>query len=81
VEYARKKMKESQAAVLTTVVCLIAVPGVMAKEGWDDHDRSHRFTSRDFAYDYLNSCAPNAILCLPTVITTPSRFGSAEVKE
>jgi len=62
VDYMRKKMKETMAAVLCTGICLLAVPGLMAKEGWDDHDRSHRFTSRDFAYDYLNSCAPNAIL-------------------
>jgi hypothetical protein len=62
VEYVRKKMKETTAAILTTAICLLAVPTLMAKQGWDDHDRSHRFTSRDFAYDYLNSCAPNAIL-------------------
>jgi hypothetical protein len=34
----------------------------MAKEGWDDHNRSHRYTSRDFAWNYLQSCAPNAII-------------------
>ncbi len=47
---------------LTTALCLVAVPGLMAKEGWNDHNRSHRYTSRDFAYNYLNSCAPNAII-------------------
>jgi hypothetical protein len=50
------------ATVIVSLLCLVAVPYVMAKENWDDHDRSHRYTSRDFAYDYLNSCAPNAIL-------------------
>ena len=34
----------------------------MASENWDDHDRSGRYTARDIAYNYLNSCAPNAIL-------------------
>ena len=34
----------------------------MAKEGWDDHDRSHRYTARDFAKNYLDSCPKNAIL-------------------
>ena len=34
----------------------------MAKDGWDDHDRSKRYTCRDLAKDYLDSCAPNAIL-------------------
>jgi hypothetical protein len=31
-------------------------------EEWDDHDRSTRKPARDLASDYLNSCAPNAIL-------------------
>jgi tetratricopeptide (TPR) repeat protein len=34
----------------------------MAKEEWNDHDRSKRYIARDFAANYLNSCAPNAIL-------------------
>ena len=34
----------------------------MAMSNWDDHDRSGRYTARDFAYDYLNSCEENAIL-------------------
>ncbi|MFN4123396.1 MAG: DUF2723 domain-containing protein [Flavobacteriales bacterium] len=50
------------AASVATVLSLVAVPYVMAKDGWDDHDRSHRYTARDYAANYLNSCAPNAIL-------------------
>ena len=34
----------------------------MAKEGWDDHDRSGKYAARDFAKNYLMSCEPNAIL-------------------
>jgi len=49
-------------AALAGILSLIAVPGIMARENWDDHDRSGRYTARDFAYNYLNSCAPNAIL-------------------
>lgn len=49
-------------AILATVLSLVFVPGIMAKENWDDHDRSNRYMARDFAYNYLNSCAPNAIL-------------------
>jgi hypothetical protein len=52
---------------IPTVICisslsLILVPGIMAKENWHDHDRSSRYTTRDIAADYLNSCAQNAIL-------------------
>lgn len=62
IEAARKKLPALAAAVVVTAICLLAVPTIMAKENWNDHDRSHRFTSRDFAFNYLNSCAPNAIL-------------------
>jgi hypothetical protein len=34
----------------------------MAAENWDDHDRSNRYTARDFGSNYLNTCAPNAII-------------------
>ena len=57
-----KKMEGQAAAVLSTVICLLAAPALMAKDGWDDHNRSHRYTSRDFAHNYLMSCAPNAII-------------------
>jgi hypothetical protein len=49
-------------AGLSTVACLIAVPGIMAKGGWDDHNRSDRYTARDYAINYLQSCQKNAIL-------------------
>ncbi|MEQ1733937.1 MAG: DUF2723 domain-containing protein [Bacteroidia bacterium] len=49
-------------AILATVVSFIAVPTIMVKANWNDHDRSLRFTARDFATDYLNSCAPNSII-------------------
>ena len=48
-------------AVPALIICLI-VPGIMAAEGWDDHDRSGRYTARDYAKNYLSSLAPNAIL-------------------
>lgn len=50
------------AAVAASVVSLAAVPGIMAQQGWDDHDRSGRYTALAVAENYLNSCAPNAIL-------------------
>jgi hypothetical protein len=49
------------AAILITLICLGLVPGIMAKENWDDHDRSHRYTALAFAKNYLDSCEPNAI--------------------
>jgi hypothetical protein len=49
------------AGVVATLVCFTA-PVLMAKDGWDDHDRSKRYFSVDAAINYLQSCAPNAIL-------------------
>ena len=45
-----------------SLVCLLAVPVIMANQEWDDHDRSQKLLARDLAKDYLESCAPNAIL-------------------
>lgn len=54
--------KSTGLAAGITVLCLVAVPGLMASEGWDDHDRSGRTTARDFAKNYLDSCDKDAIL-------------------
>lgn len=57
-----KKVPATAAAAVSTAICLLAVPAVMAKEGWDDHDRSNRYAARDIAVNYLSTCAPNAII-------------------
>ncbi len=57
-----KKVDEKISAILVTLFTLILVPGIMGQQGWDDHDRSGRYTSLASAIDYLNSCAPDAIL-------------------
>lgn len=38
------------------------VPLQMVSQTWDDHDRSHRYTTRDFGMNYLNSLDDNAII-------------------
>lgn len=47
--------------IAATAICLIA-PIMMAQQEWDDHDRSKKTLAPDIAKDYLESCAPNAIL-------------------
>jgi tetratricopeptide (TPR) repeat protein len=61
-DFLEKKMSQTTSAIAATAVCLLAVPTIMAKEEWNDHDRSNRYIARDMAIDYLNSCSPNAIL-------------------
>lgn len=40
----------------------IAVPLQVVSQTWDDHDRSGRYTTRDFGMNYLSSLDPNAII-------------------
>ncbi|OIQ29404.1 MAG: hypothetical protein BM564_06825 [Bacteroidetes bacterium MedPE-SWsnd-G2] len=49
-------------APAVTLACLVLVPGILAANNWDDHDRSDRKTAHAMAVKYLESCAPNAIL-------------------
>jgi len=57
----RKVLPSTPAAIVGTLLCLY-VPTLMASQNWDDHDRSNRYTCRDFAYNYLASCDKNAVL-------------------
>ena len=50
----KKKIKGNDVALASVlgVVCLL-VPIQMASQTWDDHDRSGRYTCRDFGQNYL----------------------------
>ena len=58
----KKYMPKKLAAPIITVVCLILVPGILAANNWDDHDRSGKYTAKAMAKMYLDSCAENGIL-------------------
>ena len=62
IDFLSKKLSALNSSVVATLLCLLLVPTLMAKENWDDHDRSRRYTAKDVATNYLNSCAPNAII-------------------
>jgi hypothetical protein len=57
-----KKSKSALLAPAISIACLILVPGILAANNWDDHDRSGRETAHAMAIKYLESCEPNAIL-------------------
>jgi len=44
------------------ILMMAAVPTLLFAENRDDHDRSDRYTARDIGANYLNSCAPNAVI-------------------
>jgi len=62
IEWASKKKRSVVTAGALVLAALILVPGIMAKENWDDHDRSDRYTAPAFAKNFLNSCLPGGIM-------------------
>ncbi|NAS10368.1 glycosyltransferase family 117 protein [Poritiphilus flavus] len=56
----RKWVAPKILAPAVIVVCLLAVPSLMAFQNWDDHDRSGRYTAEASAKAYLDSCQPDA---------------------
>jgi len=61
-EWLSRIMNEKLASSISGILCFAAVPLIMGTQNWDDHDRSGRYLARDVACNYLNSCAPNAII-------------------
>ncbi|MCB9245313.1 MAG: DUF2723 domain-containing protein [Flavobacteriales bacterium] len=61
-ELLKRYLGKSAAAGVATVLGLFMAPYLMGTENWDDHDRSDRYLGISFAKNYLNSCAPNAVL-------------------
>ncbi|MEC9108642.1 MAG: DUF2723 domain-containing protein [Bacteroidota bacterium] len=61
-EYLKSIIKIEKLSIPITLVCIALVPGILAANNWDDHDRSGRYTAHAMAVNYLESCAPNAIL-------------------
>jgi hypothetical protein len=60
--YLLKFISSKKTMVTLAVAVSLFVPLLMAQQEWDDHDRSKKQLARDVARNYLESCAPNAIL-------------------
>ena len=52
--YLQKLLKNEMACAVLSCLCVL-VPIQMAGQTWDDHDRSGRYTCRDFGRNYLES--------------------------
>ncbi|MCQ2268767.1 MAG: DUF2723 domain-containing protein [Bacteroidaceae bacterium] len=52
ISFLEKKLNPTLSAAVVSVICLF-VPIQMASQTWDDHDRSGRYTCRDFGQNYL----------------------------
>ena len=56
VDLISRKMKKENAALAAVIGLLtLGIPVQMASQTWDDHDRSGRYTCRDFGQNYLMS--------------------------
>ncbi len=54
--------KQSLAIAVVAAIIGIIVPLQMVSQTWDDHDRSGRYTARDFGKNYLSSVDKNGII-------------------
>lgn len=61
-EWFDKFLKGAVSSYAAAGLCMVAVPLLMAQQEWDDHDRSKKALAPDLATNYLESCAPNAII-------------------
>ncbi|MDE5661155.1 MAG: hypothetical protein K2I04_00830, partial [Muribaculaceae bacterium] len=61
---AKEKPSKTLDTATAALACLIgiAVPLQMVSQTWDDHDRSGRYTTRDFGFNYLSSLDKDAII-------------------
>jgi len=57
----KDKLSGTTAAGLATGLVLIA-PILMGTQNWESHSRAKHYGARDYAVNFLESCAPNAIV-------------------
>lgn len=61
-DWTKQLLGGTVAATGSSVLSIAAVPLLLVSQNWDDHDRSGRYTARDFAHNYLNSCEKDGII-------------------
>jgi hypothetical protein len=57
-----KLIVPSTAAAAVVSALTVLVPIQMGVENWDDHSRATHWAARDYAANFLNSVAPNAVI-------------------
>ncbi len=59
--FLEERFNAKVSAVVASILGLI-IPGILCAQNWDDHDRSGRYTCRDFGKNYLVGLPPNSII-------------------
>jgi len=62
IRYARNLSKSNFTALLAAILSLLALPGILLVNNYDDHDRSDRYLALNAAKSYLNSCDKGSVL-------------------
>ena len=62
IDFLNKYIKNPNLVAASVSVLALIVPVQMASQNWDDHDRSNRYTARDFGYNYLTSVEKDGII-------------------
>lgn len=58
----RGKVKQEMQAAIVALLIAIPAPAVMMIDGWDDHNRSGRYSAKALAENYLNPLPDQAII-------------------
>ncbi|MBQ6770031.1 MAG: DUF2723 domain-containing protein [Bacteroidales bacterium] len=56
------KKQNMTTTVAVSLICFLAVPCVLATNGWEEHNRAGKTSARDWAKNYLAQLPPNAVI-------------------
>ena len=64
IDWVNKLLKKENMITVAAVglICFLAVPCVLAANGWEEHNRSGKTSARDWARNYLAQLPPNSVI-------------------
>ena len=64
IDWVNKLLKKESMVTVAAIglICFLAVPCVLAANGWEEHNRSGKTSARDWARNYLAQLPPNSVI-------------------